>query len=352
MNAATHHAVVVENGIPAFVHAELERLYSNTFASCLAEHVQEPDTHTYVAGAGAARTILLFKMRGYKVSVLSSVITLAPADIQAFTSHIFDCYPSIRAICFVSVVAGPLVGARPVQRFRASEDYVLSLPSTVAEYDSRLGKARVSELRTKKKKIVREYSRYDFRIFEGADIDSHVVEDIIRLKDVGGAGRGVLDASQKDWLRQVVRTHGFVGVSFIDGRVCAGAICTRIGSQLFMHVLSHDHTFDTYSLGMLNSYLTVCGAIERGGERFHFLWGHSVWKSRLKAEERPLDNLVVYRSRVSCLVCADVFAAALLSKYWRRVKADLREACAPESPYGWLLRPSLDLWRRFARACT
>jgi hypothetical protein len=350
MSAAPHDAVVVENAVPAFVPAELERLYRNTFASCLAEHVQEGDTHTYVAGAGASRAILLFKMRGYKVSVLNAAISLAPAVIRAFVSFIFERYPKIRAVCFTSVAAGPLGGPHPTQRFRTSEDYVLSLPPTVTAYDSRLGKATVSGLRTKAKKLARVFPRYTFRILEGDDIDSRVVEDIIRLKGEGGAGRGALAASQKDWLRQVVRSHGFVGVSFIDGRVRAGALCTRIGSQLFMHVLSHDRAFDAYSLGMLNSYLTVCGGIERGGEDFHFLWGHSVWKTRLKAYERSLDNLVVYRSRLSCLMCADVFAAALVSKYGRSVKLGLLDACAPESRHAWLVRPCLDLWRRFARA--
>lgn len=350
MSTAPCDAIVVENAVPAFVSAELERLYCNTFASCLAEHVQEADTHTYIAGAGASRTILLFKMRGYKVSVLNSAISLAPADIKAFVSFIFARYPSIRVVCFVSVAAGPLDVAHPVQRFRASEDYVLRLPPTIDAYDSCLGKATASGLRTKARKLARDFPGFDFRILEGADIDSRVVEHIIRLKGEGGAGRGALDASQKDWLLQVVRSHGLLGVSRIDGRVCAGAVCTRIGNQLFMHVLSHDRAFDAYSLGMLNSYLTVCGGIERGGDDFHFLWGHGVWKTRLKADARPLDNLVVYRSRASYLVCADVFAAALVSKHWRRLKSGLLEACALENRHAWLLRPCLDLWRRFARA--
>ena len=101
---------------------------------------------------------------------------------------------------------------------------------------------------------------------------------------------------------------------------------------------------------MLNSYLTVCGGIERGGEDFHFLWGHGVWKTRLKADERPLDNLVVYRSRASCLVCADVFTTVLAAKHWRRVKSGLLTACRSENRHAWLLRPCLDLWRRVARA--
>jgi hypothetical protein len=350
MSAALHDAVVVENAVPAFVPAELERLYRNIFASCLAEHVQEADTHTYIAGTGASRTILLFKMRGCKVTVLNSAISFAPAVIQAFVAFIFEHYPSIRAVCFISVATGQLEGAHPVQRFRASEDYVLRLPLTVDAFDSRLGKATASGLRTKARRLARDFPKFDFRILEGADIDSRVVEDIIRLKDEGSAGRGALDANQKNWLRQVVRSHGLVGVSCIDGRVCAGAICTRIGTQLFMHVLSHDRAFDAYSLGMLNSYLTVCGGIERGGQDFHFLWGHGVWKTRLKADERPLDNLVVYRSRVSRLACADVFAAMLLSKFWRRLKSGLLDACAPENRHAWLLRPCLDLWRRFAKA--
>lgn len=350
MSAGRHDALVYENVVPTFAHAELERLYRNTFSSCLAEHVQEGDTHTYVAGAGISRTILLFKMRGHKVSVLNSAIGLAPAVIQDFVSFVFEHYSSIQAVCFVSVATGPLDGAHPVQRFRASEDYVLSLPSTVAAYDSRLGKATASGLRTKARKLARVFPGYDFHILEGAYIDNRVVEDIIRLKDGAGVGRGALDRIQKDWLRQVVPSHGFVGVSLIDGRVCAGAICTRIGNQLFMHVLSHDPAYDAYSLGMLNSYLTVCGGIEHGGEDFHFLWGHGVWKKRLKACERPLDNLVVYRSRVSCLVCADIFTGALVSKYWRHVKSGLLDACAPENRHAWLLRPCLDLWRRVARA--
>jgi hypothetical protein len=350
MNAAAHEAVVYENAVPAFVPDELERLYRNIFSSCLAEHVQEADTHTYVAGTGEARTILLFKIHGRKVSVLNSAISLDRSVIHDFVSLIFARYPSVRTIGFASVAAEPLGDTYPSQRFRASEDYVLNLPSTVAGYDSRLGKATASNLRAKLKKIARACPGFAFRVVEGADIDPHIVEDIIRLKADGPGGRGALDASQQDWLRLVVRTHGFVGVSFVDGRVCAGAICTRIGTQLFMHVLAHDRAYDAYSLGMLNSYMTVCGGIERGAADFHFLWGRSTWKTRLRGCERPLDNLIVYRSRASCLACADVFLAARFSAHRRRVKLALLDACTPASRHAWLVRPCLDLWHRCARA--
>jgi hypothetical protein len=340
---------VYENVIPDFVPAELERLYGNTFSSFLAEHVQESDTCTYVAcKAGVTDTILLFKMRKRRIQVLNAAIHIAPEQIRRFASFILARYPTIQVIGLTSVTSGLLGNEYPIQRFRISEDYVLSLPSTVAAYKAGLGKATASGMRAKQNRLMRDIPEVSFQVRSGTDIDDSMLQAIFCLKNAGRRGR--LDEEQQAWLRKVVRTHGFLGVTLIDGRVGAAALSTRIGSRLFLHVLAHDRAFDTYSLGMLNTYLAVCAGIQDGAREYHFLWGSGIWKRRLGAAERQLENIFVYRSRAARLASSRLVIANLLAAHWRRLRLGMLAASEAESRYAWLVRPCLNGWYRFKGA--
>jgi hypothetical protein len=91
-------------------------------------------------------------------------------------------------------------------------------------------------------------------------------------------------------------------VATIDGRVCAGAIGFRLGDSYFMHVIAHDPRFNSYSLGILCYYHTICEGIARGAKRFHLLQGRYGYKYRLLAQRQDYMNLDIYRSRVHAIV--------------------------------------------------
>ncbi|MGJ7917619.1 GNAT family N-acetyltransferase [Massilia sp. LXY-6] len=339
-----------ENEVPPFARQQMEHLYQNTFSSTFAEHVGEAATNTYVVREGSAvRTIFLFQVKGRHVVVLNSAIPLETSEIEQFVASVFARYGSVQAIKFVSVETDISGFLFPYQQLRASEDFILSLPATVEAYWERLGTSSATTLRRKQRKLERESAGFSFTIHEhGANMD-RVITDIIRLKTNGKDPAARLDEAQQAWLREVVGTHGFVGVICANGRVCAGAICTRVGRNYFMHVVAHDPDFDAYSPGVVCIYLTVCAAILRGGREFHFLWGPSVWKRRLRSVQHELNDIVVYRSRMDAVRCARTALLGWQRACWRRLKLGLLAAAAPERPSARIAKPLLDQWYRLKR---
>lgn len=339
-----------ENEVPPFARQQMEHLYQNTFSSTLAEHVGDAATHTYVVREGTTVcTIFLFQVKGRHVVVLNSAIPLDTSEIERFVVAVFARYRSVQAINFVSVetdIAGFLF---PYQQLRASEDFVLSLPATVEAYWERLGTSAATTLRRKHRKLERESAGFSFTLHESGALMESAVTDIIQLKTNGKDPAARLDEAQQAWLRDVVGTHGFVGVIRANGRVCAGVICTRVGRNYFLHVVAHDPDFDAYSPGVLCIYLTVCETILREGREFHFLWGPSAWKRRLRGVQHELNDIVVYRSRLDALRCADTALLGWQRACWRRLRLGLLAAAAPERPSAWIARPLLDRWYRLKR---
>src|SRR5690606_33235244 len=106
---------------------------------------------------------------------------------------------------------------------------------------------------------------------------------------------------------------GLVGVVRIEGRICAGAICYRIGNHYHLRVIGHDPQYNAYGLGMWCCYRTICECIVRGGTQFHFMWGQEEYKYRLLGVQCELAHVVVYRSRARMLVHARAAARTALT---------------------------------------
>ena len=65
-----------------------------------------------------------------------------------------------------------------------------------------------------------------------------------------------------------------VQVVTIDDRICAGAICLRVGSQYYMAISSHDSAYDAYRLGTLCCVLAIGACIACRMRRVISLMGH------------------------------------------------------------------------------
>jgi len=351
--AGKHASCVYENEIPSFARQDMERLYQNTFASAEAEHVRQPGTHTYVAWTGAVVVaVILFHLNGAQARVLNAAIEFDAQALECFAACLFARYPALRAIALRSVSTGALSGRYPLQKFRSTEDVVLNLPPSVDAYMARLGSAG-KRLEYFTRKIRRRLPDFRHAVYEAGNIDPALVRSLLALKlrrNADQLGHSALDAAQLAWLQRVVAAYGFVAVATVDGQVCAGAICTRVRDNYFVHVIVHDPAFDAWGIGIVNTYLTILAAIERGGRECHFLWGLGGWKFRFLGEPRALYDMVMYRSRLACMACVPtVLDAAGRAWYWR-LKADLRAAAARHPPIERAVAPWVAGWRRLRQA--
>jgi hypothetical protein len=322
-----------ENHVPWFVEKEMERLYENIFSSLVQFKIYGAvvgHMNTYVVRKGdQIITIFLFFRENGKVRVLNEVIRIDEEDIRRFTEYIFTTYKSTTVISFKAVETNISRLTFPYQRFNYSEDIVLALPATSKEYLAMLGKNTRRNIKRYTDKLMRDFPSFKYRVCVKEEVDKRHIRDIIRLNRERMAGKNkasLIDDDETDHIIDLVSECGVVGIAEIDGRVCAGTISYRVGSNYFLSVLAHDPGYDDYWLGILCCYLTICECIARDGKDFHFLWGQYEYKYTLLATPRNLDHLNVYRSYGHFLGHAGFALGCAYEGYKRRLTQWLRNA--------------------------
>ncbi|RJG00018.1 GNAT family N-acetyltransferase [Noviherbaspirillum saxi] len=294
-----------DNEVPPFVEAEMDSLYGNIFSSLVEFRVYGwvmGTTSTYVVHAdGQIITLLLFKREQGMVRVLNETICVGSADMQRFADFIFKRYRDVQAISFKAIETDIGNVDFPYQRFNHLEDITLSLPSSAEAYLAGLGKNTRRNIKRYTDRLIRTFPSCRFEVFEGAGIREEHVRTLIEFNRERMADKNIVSVIDEEETRRIiclVRSCGLVGIVTIDGRIAAGALSYRAGSNYFLNVLAHAPCYDEYWLGFLCCYRTICECIARRGREFHFLWGRYEYKFALGAVQRDLDNVTVYRSWV------------------------------------------------------
>lgn len=314
-----------ENYVPLFIAAEMERLYENIFSSVAQFRVyggKAKHTSTYIVRkCHKIITAFLFQKENGKVQVCNEVIKVNDDDVNRFANYIFARYNDVTVVSFRAVHADICKLSFPYQRFNYSEDIVVTLPATEQEYLSSLGKNTRRNVKRYTDKLMRKFPSFNFSVHVKGDVEERNIADIIRLHRARMTEKqkvSAIDDEEVSRMISLVKEYGLVGVATIDGRVCAGAICFRVGANYFMSVIAHDPEHDDCWIGVLCSYMTICECIARGGKEFHFLWGQYPYKYTLLGVQRDLDHLDVYRSYPYLLLNGGMALRAVYRGYIRQ----------------------------------
>ncbi len=306
-NAANVNISWHENEIPAFVEAELERIYGSIFSSLahFRVHGGAENASCWVIRCGADITdILLFRHEGRSVRVINEWIKLGVQDIRRFADSVFARYPKVDRIAFHAIA---LDGARfpyPGQRFNCTDDSVVTLPDSADAYFARLGKATRKNIKRYLARLRQDFPDFRYQIYKTGAIEEQHVRAIIGLNRLRMANKNKvsgIDNLEADRMLQLLKMKGTVGVMTIDGKLCAGALTYRIGDNYFSFVRAHDPQYDDYRLGLIGGYLLISECIARGGKEFHFMWGREEHKALLLGVQKEFDHLTLYRSRLHYL---------------------------------------------------
>ncbi len=310
--------------VPPFIGQELERLYQTLHSSLhfFATFRSLERVSCYVARRhGEAVCILLFTRRGRRIDVLNEMIEVPGPELERFASHVFSVFPRADIISFRAVSSPGEGFAFPLQRYASKQTWVVGLPATGAEYTSRIGKATRATILNRGNAVRRTFPSYRFDTYTGADIDEAHLREIMRLSEARiNAGGAVLvhDAAR---ITALARECGFVTVLSIQGRLRAGSINYRVGSNFFGEVIAYDPGYEKYSLGKLCAYQTICESIAAGGNRFFLGGGVFDFKRSLLGQLVSMDELTIYRSRWKMLLNLQRAAAAMLAARLRLAKA-------------------------------
>ncbi len=328
-----------ESAVPAFAAAALDRLYGSLYASL--RHLQlceadQPVPHTWIGyRRGEVIGVLLFRMRGTRAVVLTEMFALEQEVVDEFCRALFSRFAYADAICFNAIVLPrPLVrGCRQLYAF--SENYVIDLPTSVDEYQAKLGKSTRKTIKGYGNKLRRDHPDLSWEVCRGADMKSRELEDLVRqlqaFKRDSMALRGKraeIDARDTERMITLATECGLIGVARIDGRICGGSLACRIGDNYVMLLSAADPALEAYRLGMLCCFWSVCDCIAAGARQCHLLWGRYQYKTQLLGVPQPLYRLNLYRSPLQMVLSPSAVSAMA----WRGWSFKLRhwllhEAC-------------------------
>lgn len=321
-----------EQRVPEFVAAEMDRLHGHLL--CSLSHFQVArdlqDASTYVVRRnGIAIALFLFKRSKSEVTVINEFIEVEHGATVLFAKYVFSRFSSVKLVSFRKVHPAFRNLPYPYQSVSCTEDIVVSLPPTVEAYQTALGKNMRRNIRRYTAGLQQDFPSYRYQVYLERDISEQHIRDIIHLNRTRMAGKNIvsrIDDEEARWIVDLARRCGIVGVATIDGCVCGGAIGFRIGANYFMHVIAHDPAYNSYSLGILCYYLTICEGIARGGKRFHLLPGRYEYKYRLLGELREIARVDIYRSRLHMLTFCGRVASTACKGYLLHAKLWLLDA--------------------------
>lgn len=341
-----------EGGIPPHLEQELDRLYGSLFSSSsyFKSAADLSKINTYVAqDQHGIVAIFLFTIENKTIRVVNEGMQLKAGDITEFANFAFAKYPDASMMAFHAVQIDGEEIPYFQQGFFCTEDFVADLPESPEAYMSELGSSTKKTIKWSKNRVERIFPSFSFQVIEGQDVKDDDIRALVKMKEARMSKKDKhshIDENKEQTILRLLRECGSLGTITIDGKLCAGTTGFRVGDSVYSWLNSHDPAYDSYRLGMLCNFLSVCAFIERGVRRFHF--GHTKYeyKMALLGKFQPYEHLVLYRSQLHFLrnvphalnVAADGYGLMLRHKVLEGVES------APGRHWD-VARKGLNIWR-------
>jgi hypothetical protein len=295
---------VFPDHIPDFAEAALDALYGSLYSSLPQLRLSSLDgVHTYAAWqSGQLRTLFLYICHGREIRVVNEGMRIDDKVTAHFARTLFDRHPDTERVHFRAVQCEPVPVQLPTARFTLTEDMVIALPTSEEAYVASLGKSTRKSLR---QALARARARgIAHQLIPGDALDASLIRAVIGFNRARMAIKrrtSVLDETAGRKLLTLLHARGVVGAVTLDGRLCAGTLACRFGDDMYSLVNAHDPQYDALRLGAISRHLMILAAIRSGVRRFHLLGGNLASKQLALAQRVPLDDLLIYRSKIARL---------------------------------------------------
>ncbi len=336
-----------EYAVPAFAAAALDRLYGSLYASL--RHLElcdaaRPTPHTWIGyRRGEVVGVLLFRMRGLQAVVLTEMMDLGQDIAAEFCRAVFSRFAYAEAACFNAISLPRPLSGLVLQQYAFSENYVIALPARVDAYVNALGKSTRKTLRGYGNRLQRDHPDMRWEVMQGSDMRGDELRRFVRqlqqFKRASMAARGKrAEVSRRDTARmlKLASETGLLGIARMDGRIVGGSLACRVGDNYVMLLSAADPALESYRLGMLCCFWSVCDCIRVGARECHLLWGRYQYKTQLLGQPRSLYRLTIYRSPLQMALSP----SSVVGMSWMSVRYRMRN---------WLLERMREREGRMAR---
>ncbi len=289
--------------LPAWIWPAIDALYHSSF--CSQPHLRiygnlDAQTCVWVSrNQGVIDALVLFTIRHGVVKVINEVIHLSPLHLAAFAQAVFAHYEQASVIKLHALASACNPLPYPALTGRFSEDYVLPLPAAMDDYLAGLSRQMRGKIQRCQRRLARQAPSIQLRVLREGALQQAEIDAVINLSRARMAKQGRrfgMNSQEMQKLAALLRERGLAVLLEKQGVVCAGALCSIAGSDVFMHALAHDPQHDDLRLGLLCCVQAIAAAIDFRYTRFHFLWGYYDYKIRLGGQYQALNNLLIFKN--------------------------------------------------------
>lgn len=289
--------------LPDYVWPALERCYRSMFCSEPQLRISGSLTARIEAWVarhdGCISALILYERRGDQARILNEVCNLSAQVLSEFADAVFQLYRELSSIQVRTAFIDALPSRYRCLAAEVSDDYQLRLPTRIEAWRQALSPRTREKLRYYLRRAQQRAPSFSFRTLAVGEFSAGQIKRIVALSRARMRTKGKrfgMSAIEEHQLCQLLLERGQLSVIEIDGALCAGLLCTRVGGDVFMHVIAHDPAFDELRLGFLCCALTIEQSIITGDRCFHFLWGHYDYKTRLGGERKVLSRVLLLRT--------------------------------------------------------
>ena len=241
--------------------------------------------------------LLIFDNKGNTSRCLNELVHIEQNIFAEFTKYIFKHYPAIKKIEIISSYNALSLNKSIL--FRSSDDFVISLPSTIDSYYLELGATTRQHVKNYKRRLIRDYPQVNFVTKMGTEIEEDIIDKIIQLNFDRIRHKGEIPNLNRSHVNDFFKHsqhYGCVSYIEIDGLIIAGCIAFMSGKSMSLYIIGHDNNFSQYNVGQLGLIYLIQTSIENGFSTCHLLWGEREYKTRFLAKPQPMNSYIVFKT--------------------------------------------------------
>jgi hypothetical protein len=288
------------NGIPVDYESFLIEKYNSFITTCRYIEINYPDydvNYFTVQENDKLIELFVYGNKGNTSTCFNSLVSIKEDIVSEFLENLFKKNSGIKKIEIIASYKNYNF-KRSFLCFK-SDDQILKLPSTLAEYYQDLSYHVRKNIKNRKSRFQREFPTAKFETKYGSEIEESIVDKIILLNSKRMQSKGTvpgIDIALKNRIYRYSTFYGCVATIEINGVIVAGCITTLVNNEIFAHVIGNDNNYSKFNLGEMCFIYMIETSINKGLSTFHFLWGETEYKRRLLAEPHSLFSYYVYRS--------------------------------------------------------
>lgn len=202
---------------------------------------------------------------------------------------------------------------------RENSNLFINLPDSFEDYFHTIHERTRRRIKSYINKFTQVFNNFQFITLYNSEIEFGAFKEIIRLNKercISKGSQSSIDEQYSLKLFSLMKSYGIMNLLKLNDKIVAGIICTRVGNEMYLHVIAHDNLYNDFHVGYVVMVNTIKQAIRDKILRMNLLWGGiddniegGYYKLQFGSQRGYLNDITYYKFK------RDFYFQKLSNKY-------------------------------------